>query len=177
MTIQSSEAGASRTGRGRRALTALVATSLIGAGMLPLAATPAAADGAIWYRTGPSYGRHYAPPPRHYYRDRHWRGPVVHHHHRGYNNGDLAVAGIAGLAAGALIGGALAAPPAPPVVYAPPPVVYAPQPGYVSAGVPSAGGYPAFSAGWYSYCEAKYRSFDARSGTYMGYDGYRHYCQ
>ena len=27
------------------------------------------------------------------------------------------------------------------------------------------------------YCASKYRSYDPRSDTYMGYDGYRHYCQ
>ena len=26
-------------------------------------------------------------------------------------------------------------------------------------------------------CRAKYRSYDAPSGSYMGYDGFRHYCQ
>lgn len=30
---------------------------------------------------------------------------------------------------------------------------------------------------WIRRCSRTYRSFDARSGTYLGYDGYRHYCQ
>lgn len=30
---------------------------------------------------------------------------------------------------------------------------------------------------WTATCSRKYRSFDARSGTYLGYDGYRHYCR
>lgn len=30
---------------------------------------------------------------------------------------------------------------------------------------------------WDSYCAKKYRSYDRRSRTYMGYDGLRHYCQ
>jgi hypothetical protein len=30
---------------------------------------------------------------------------------------------------------------------------------------------------WLSHCESKYRSFDRGSGTYLGYDGDRHYCQ
>lgn len=29
---------------------------------------------------------------------------------------------------------------------------------------------------WIDYCASRYRSFDPRSGTYLGYDGYRHYC-
>jgi len=43
--------------------------------------------------------------------------------------------------------------------------------------VPPAGGYAAFSPGYMDYCSGKYRSFDPDSGTYLGYDGYRHYCQ
>lgn len=30
---------------------------------------------------------------------------------------------------------------------------------------------------WDSYCARKYRSYDPRSRTYLGYDGLRHYCQ
>jgi hypothetical protein len=30
--------------------------------------------------------------------------------------------------------------------------------------------------GWRTRCRAAYRSFDARTGTYAGTDGYRHYC-
>ncbi len=30
---------------------------------------------------------------------------------------------------------------------------------------------------WDAYCARKYRSYDRRSRTYLGYDGLRHYCQ
>lgn len=30
---------------------------------------------------------------------------------------------------------------------------------------------------WTANCTRRYRSFDARSGTYLGFDGYRHYCR
>jgi hypothetical protein len=30
---------------------------------------------------------------------------------------------------------------------------------------------------WTSNCARRYRSFDAHSGTYLGNDGYRHYCR
>jgi hypothetical protein len=30
---------------------------------------------------------------------------------------------------------------------------------------------------WLGYCFSRYRSFDPRSGTYLGYDGRRHYCR
>jgi BA14K-like protein len=90
----------------------------------------------------------------------------------------------AGFVAGAIIGGALANPyygygpyygpgyyggpyyaPPPPVVYgAPGPAVYgAPGPAAVAG-----------DAG--AYCAQRYRSYDPRSGTYLGYDGVRHPC-
>ena len=31
--------------------------------------------------------------------------------------------------------------------------------------------------GWEAYCSSRYRSFDPRTGTYMGYDGIRHPCR
>lgn len=52
-----------------------------------------------------------------------------------------------GFATGVIVGSAVAVPPPPP-----PP------------------------ANWYAYCASKYRSFDPRTGTYMGYDGRRHPC-
>jgi hypothetical protein len=30
---------------------------------------------------------------------------------------------------------------------------------------------------WLDYCFARYRSFDPRNGTYLSYDGRRHYCR
>lgn len=30
---------------------------------------------------------------------------------------------------------------------------------------------------WIAYCARKYRSFDPYTGTYLGYDGLRHYCR
>ncbi len=57
---------------------------------------------------------------------------------------------------------------APPPVYAPPPpVVYAPV----------AYGPPAWSPEWYTYCAQRYRSFDARSGYFTGYDGLPYFCR
>jgi hypothetical protein len=31
--------------------------------------------------------------------------------------------------------------------------------------------------GWIAYCARQYRSFDPYTGTYLGYDGLRHYCR
>ena len=72
---------------------------------------------------------------------------------RGYNGGAAAAGIIGGLAAGAIIGGALSN------QYAQPQAVY---------------GAPDESA--VDYCIQRFRSYDVRSGTYLGYDGLRHYC-
>jgi hypothetical protein len=79
-----------------------------------------------------------------------WRGRRGHWHHRhgGYGPGAAIAGGIIGLAAGAAIAGAAAS--------APPPAYY--------------GGDAV------AYCMQRFRSYDPASGTYLGYDGYRHPC-
>lgn len=80
----------------------------------------------------------------------------------------------AGFLGGALLGGALAAPyyypPGPyyPGPYYYPRAYYYPGPAYYGGG-PGYGN-PA------AYCMQRYRSYDPRSGTYMGNDGRRHPC-
>lgn len=84
-----------------------------------------------------------------------------------------AVAG--GLVAGALVGSALAAPyyygAGPYYPYYPGPY-YAPAPaGYYAPGYgPAQGGDAA------DYCLQRYRSYNPRTGTYLGTDGYSHPC-
>jgi hypothetical protein len=81
------------------------------------------------------------------------------------NANDAIIAGAAGFAVGTLFGHAAAQPRyvAPrPVYVAPAPVVYGPAP---------------WTPRWYSYCSAKYGSFDPRSGTYAGVDGVRYMCR
>jgi hypothetical protein len=86
------------------------------------------------------------------------------------NRGGGGGAVVPGLIAGAVIGGALASSYGGPGYYAPGyyddqyddgPVAVAPQVG----GDDSVG-----------YCMQTYRSYDPRSGTYLGTDGYRHPC-
>ena len=74
---------------------------------------------------------------------------------RGWNNGwGYGAAGLGlGLATGALIGGAIAS---------------QPYYGYESA--------PAYGGDAVSYCMSRFKSYDPGSGTYLGYDGYRHPC-
>ncbi|PTW58830.1 BA14K-like protein [Breoghania corrubedonensis] len=74
--------------------------------------------------------------------------------HRNNNNAGAAIlGGILGLGAGLAIGNATA------------PRSY------------DGGRYPAWSDGWYRYCESRYRSFNPRTGYFLGYDGQYHFCR
>ena len=92
----------------------------------------------------------------------------------GYYRGGGGGAFIPGLAAGAIIGGAIASQGYGPGYYA------APGPGYYDEGyddgavavAPAPGG----GGDDVAYCMQTYRSYDPRSGTYLGNDGYRHPC-
>ena len=88
------------------------------------------------------------------------------------NANDAIIAGAAGFAIGTLFGTATARP----RYYAPRPVYVAP-PVYVPPPMPVYYAPAPWTPQWYSYCATKYRSFDPRSGTFIGYDGYRHMCR
>lgn len=102
------------------------------------------------------------------------------HHHRG---GDALAAGVVGLAAGALIAGALSQPRYREPAYYDDYDYYEPRPRYVVRPRPVVRQYYRYSGGiepwtpeWYNYCGNRYRSFNARSGTFTGYDGQQHFC-
>lgn len=122
---------------------------------------------------GGGYGHHGGYKGRHGYRDQHryWRHHGKHRKHREYrdDDDDALAAGIAGLAAGAILGGLLTQSQNDygERVYIDPPV---PASGYSAP----AG---AWTDAWYRDCARRYRSFDPRSGTFLGYDGERHFCQ
>jgi hypothetical protein len=83
---------------------------------------------------------------------------------------------LPGLAAGAIIGGAIASQGYGPGYYAP---GYVPGPGYYDGDVDDgavAVAPPPGDGDAVSYCMQTYRSYDPRSGTYLGNDGYRHPC-
>lgn len=87
-----------------------------------------------------------------------------HHRHRG----DAVALGVLGLAAGAIIGGAIASDRSEPVYEVPPPVEYyppAPEPVYVPAPVYGAASLQPWTQSWYDYCSSTYRSFDPERGT------------
>jgi hypothetical protein len=115
-----------------------------------------------------------------------WRWRHHHSRHHGSHHGDAVVAGIAGLAAGALIGSALSRP----APYYEPGyydydeprytvrrrVVVRPAPVRDYGRVSYAGALEPWTRDWYEYCSDRYRSFNARTGTFTGYDGQQHFC-
>ena len=114
-----------------------------------------------------------------------WRRHGGYHHRYDNRTGDLLAAGALGLAAGVIVGG-IAAANSGPAYYAPAyrePVVrprpyrgyYVAQPRVIHAR-PTYSSLEPWSRGWYQYCESRYRSVDPRTGTFMGYDGNRHFC-
>ncbi len=85
------------------------------------------------------------------WRGRGWRG-------RGWGRGAGVGAGIIG---GAILGGLLAAP------------YYAADPYY---GYDGPYYNPGYGGNAVAYCMQRFKSYDPGSGTYLGYDGYRHPC-
>jgi hypothetical protein len=127
------------------------------ASVLMLQSAPAAAQhvhGAGHARFARGYGGH-------------WHGGYGH----GYGGYGVGV-GVAALATGALVGGAIA--------NQNQGYYYGDQnyPGYSDPGyVYSNAGPVAYNnGGTVAYCEQTYRSYDPASGTYLGYDGFRHPC-
>jgi hypothetical protein len=101
---------------------------------------------------------------------KHWKGGNNYHNHyyykrdNGWNSGAaLATGAILGLSIGALAAPRYYAPPPPPPVY------YEPPP-------PDYGYYGGPTAQHISWCESRYRSYDPRNNSFVGYDGYIHQC-
>ena len=88
---------------------------------------------------------------------------------RGYRRGggyNALGAGLIGFGVGAIVGSALT----PRDVYvAPPPPA---QPVYRAGYGPAP-----WTPDWYTYCYSRYRSFNPNTGTFVGYDGYEHFCR
>lgn len=115
-------------------------------------------------------------------RDRWNRHGGGHHYRYGNDSGNMLAAGVAGLALGAIVGGVLASDPPYRSVYDEPyrEPVARPRPVRPYYTDPNLVQYrpslEPWTPEWYSYCSATYRSFDAQTGTYMGYDGQSHFC-
>jgi hypothetical protein len=124
------------------------------AGALAQVQSGAVASDYAQYRGRGRYyaGRGYYGPRGGYYgRPGYYYGRPYGYYRRDY--GGAAAAGVAGLAAGALIGGAIA-----------------------SQQAPVAPAYGAADPNTVAYCSQRYRSYDPASGTYLGYDGVRRPC-
>ena len=162
----------------KKVLTTLSAVALV-AGSFAATTTAANADG--FYR---GHGGHGGYGHRGYYRG--------YRHHGG---GAALGAGLLGLGVGALIGGAIANSYEQPSYYEPDPVYVAPpryyrtervyvaprplyrvpEPVYYQA-APRYGVTRANVRSHAAACEARYRTYDPRSDTFVGNDGYRHHC-
>ncbi|MEM6665232.1 MAG: BA14K family protein [Pseudomonadota bacterium] len=113
-------------------------------------------------------GKHHR---RYYKGKRHYRGH--HYSQRRYYKrkrskdytGAAVAAGIAGLAIGAIIAGSNQQR-----------TYHAPRRQYRQANTHYGRPKP-YTGEWYRYCASKYRSFDARSGTFMSYSGVRKLCR
>ncbi len=106
-----------------------------------------------------------------------------HHRHRNTRDDDLGAAialGIIGLAVGAMIASSASEPdPYPPQRIEPEEPDYFPPPPGRNPDVVYAernSGFEPWSAEWFRACNARYQTFDDRTGTYMGYDRRRHFC-
>lgn len=142
-----------------KAIASVAIAGLIAATSLTSTVTPANAGGKNWKHNQWS----------HNHGNKHWKGNYNHKKHyysNGWNPG-------AALATGAILGfafGALATPnyyPAPRVyAYTPPPPP--PYPTYYA--------YGPTNAQHVSYCSQKYRSYDIRYNTWIGFDGLVHQC-
>lgn len=138
---------------GKTNFTTLVAAALVGLTALTLA-VPANAGG---------HGRGHGYNNGRYVQNNYYGRPNYYHHH---DNGLNAVgAGLLGFGVGAIVGSALT----PREVYVAPP----PRPAPVYAGYRPA----PWTPDWYSYCYSRYRTFNPNSGTFIGYDGYEHFCR
>jgi hypothetical protein len=80
-------------------------------------------------------------------------------------------AGLLGFGVGAIVGSALA----PREVYVVPDYDY--EPAYGPAAYGPGYGPPPWTPEWYTYCAQRYRSFNARTGYFRGYDGLPYFCQ
>jgi hypothetical protein len=111
-------------------------------------------------------------------------------YHRHHGGDDALVGGAVGLATGLIVGSAIANAPRydepryidPPYeyddapIYRAPPRYYSPAPPRYYRPVPVRVGVEPWTPQWERYCSYRYRSFDSRSGTFIGNDGRSHFC-
>ena len=159
--------------------TALAAVVISTAAVVaPVAVSPAAAQQGNWGDAPGApqdrnhWGGHHKQWPQYYRGNRHHprHGRVVRRH----RDGDAAAAAIIGLATGAVIGGILSESRRNDRVYVAPRDYRAYRgPKVITL---DQGSLEPWTASWYRYCDARYRSFNPNTGTFRGYDGQDHFC-
>jgi hypothetical protein len=139
-----------------RAIAAVAIAGLIAATSLTATVTTADAGGKHW--------KHNQWSNNHRYK-KNWRSPRYnknYYYSNGWNPG-------AALATGAILGFAFGALATPNYSNAPRTYAYTPPPAPYPAYGPT-------NAQHVSYCKSKYRSYDVRYNTWIGYDGLVHQC-
>ncbi|MDO9633063.1 MAG: BA14K family protein, partial [Humidesulfovibrio sp.] len=110
---------------------------------------------------------------RHYSGNRHYRGGRGYYDNRRYygnrryRGSDAGAAAVIGGIVGLGLGAAIASQPR----------YVEPAPRYYRAAPVYAGAPRPWTGEWYRYCAARYRSFDANSGTFQPYHGPRQLCR
>jgi hypothetical protein len=130
--------------------------------LVPLTAAAQAPNGPP-----PGRGPHNRPPQQHVQQPKKHRS----------NNDALIIGGAVGFVAGILAGSANGQQPAPPPPHGhrPPP----PPPAYGHRPPPPHGrdNFAPWTPRWHQWCSQRYRSFDPRSGTFIGRDGREYFCE
>lgn len=170
--------------RSFKTLSTAMAATVCFAAMVPLSATTAQAhDVRHWHEHQHHHHVYRHGHPQHkvyrHYKKRH-APRVVRRHDRVVDDSGVAAAAILGLVGGAIIAGALSQSQTLPSTVQPAP----PQPHINTfpatpqriGSTNYSGIYEPWTAEWHSWCNARYRSFNAQTGTYRGYDGYDHFC-
>lgn len=154
----------------KKTISAILAAAVLGSSMM--VAVPAQADPRRdryieRYYQNNAHDRDYRrwQRERNRWSERDYRRWYESRHRRDRRNNNDGAAAIFGLAAGAILGGALSG------------AGQGQRPSQGASGAPPAGGHPFGTQGYYNYCSSKYRSFDPDSGTFLGNDRQRHYCQ
>ena len=126
-----------------------------------------------------NYHRHGNQQP-HSHKRKHWQHahktrhvqPRVVQRHKKDDAGKWIVAGVIGLAAGAIILNEVKKNKRRQIVQQAQP--RRAKPTRVHAG--HGDNFQPWSPGWYRWCAERYRSFNPKTGTYRGFDGYDHFC-
>jgi hypothetical protein len=144
-----------------KAIASVAIAGLIAATSLTTTVTPADAGGKHWKQNQWSQNKHYKQP---------------HHGNKYYNNNNYYNNGWnpgAALATGAILGLAFGALATPNYYYAPKVYAYTPPPPpYPNYYNP----YGPVNAQHVSFCKSKYRSYNIKYNTWIGYDGLVHQC-